>query len=138
MLQCVAVCCSVLQCVAVCCSVLQCVAACVSITSLLLCIYVVPLRRAGSKRVRNCNTLPRSTWLVGTPAILLFLCFVLFSQEVWFLVFGLLCRHTASNPITAEMHTSLVFGFFLSFFLSFSEGFLWFGRPKPIAGLSGW
>ena len=24
----------------------------------------------------------------------------------WFLVFGLLCRHTASNPITAEMHTS--------------------------------
>ena len=27
MLQCVAVCCSVLQCVAVCCSVLQCVAA---------------------------------------------------------------------------------------------------------------
>ena len=29
MLQCVAVCCSVLQCVAVCCSVLQCVAVCV-------------------------------------------------------------------------------------------------------------
>jgi len=28
MLQCVAVCCSVLQCVAVCCSVLQCVAVC--------------------------------------------------------------------------------------------------------------
>jgi len=26
----------------------------------------------------------------------------------WFLVFGLLCRHTASNPITAEMHTSSV------------------------------
>jgi len=26
----------------------------------------------------------------------------------WFLVFGLLCRHTASNPITAEMHTSTV------------------------------
>jgi len=24
----------------------------------------------------------------------------------WFLVFGLLCRHTASNPITAEMHRS--------------------------------
>jgi len=23
-----------------------------------------------------------------------------------FLVFGLLCRHTASNPITAEVHTS--------------------------------
>jgi len=21
----------------------------------------------------------------------------------WFLVFGLICRHTASNPITAEM-----------------------------------
>ena len=30
MLQCVAVCCSVLQCVAVCCSVLQCVAVCCS------------------------------------------------------------------------------------------------------------
>ena len=30
MLQCVAVCCSVLQCVAVCCSVLQCVAVCYS------------------------------------------------------------------------------------------------------------
>jgi len=24
----------------------------------------------------------------------------------WVLVFGLLCHHTASNPITAEMHTS--------------------------------
>jgi len=24
----------------------------------------------------------------------------------WFLGFGLLCRHTASNPITTEMHTS--------------------------------
>ena len=31
MLQCVAVCCSVLQCVAVCCSVLQCVAVCCSV-----------------------------------------------------------------------------------------------------------
>ena len=30
MMQCVAVCCSVLQCVAVCCSVLQCVAVCCS------------------------------------------------------------------------------------------------------------
>ena len=30
MLQCVAVCCSVMQCVAVCCSVLQCVAVCCS------------------------------------------------------------------------------------------------------------
>ena len=30
-LQCVAVCCSVLQCVAVCCSVLQCVAVCCSV-----------------------------------------------------------------------------------------------------------
>jgi len=30
-LQCVAVCCSVVQCVAVCCSVLQCVAACCSV-----------------------------------------------------------------------------------------------------------
>ena len=32
MLQCVAVCCSVLQCVAVCCSVLQCVAVCCSVS----------------------------------------------------------------------------------------------------------
>ena len=31
MLQCVALCCSVLQCVAVCCSVLQCVAVCCSV-----------------------------------------------------------------------------------------------------------
>ena len=31
MLQCVAVCCSVLQCIAVCCSVLQCVAVCCSV-----------------------------------------------------------------------------------------------------------
>ena len=31
MLQCVAVCCSVLQCAAVCCSVLQCVAVCCSV-----------------------------------------------------------------------------------------------------------
>jgi len=31
MLQCVAVCCSVLQCVAVCCSVLQCLAVCYSV-----------------------------------------------------------------------------------------------------------
>jgi len=31
LLQCVAVCCSVLQCVAVCCSVLQCVAVCCSV-----------------------------------------------------------------------------------------------------------
>jgi len=30
-LQCVAVCCSVVQCVAVCCSVLQCVAVCCSV-----------------------------------------------------------------------------------------------------------
>jgi len=28
------------------------------------------------------------------------------SNKVWFLVFGLLCRHTVSNPITAEIHTS--------------------------------
>jgi len=37
MLQCVAVCCSVLQCVAVCCSVLQCVAVC---RSVLQCVAV--------------------------------------------------------------------------------------------------
>jgi len=37
LLQCVAVCCSVLQCVAVCCSVLQCVAVCCSV--LLLYVY---------------------------------------------------------------------------------------------------
>jgi len=29
----------------------------------------------------------------------------------WFLVFGLLCRHTASNPLTSEMHTSGVHWF---------------------------
>jgi len=28
------------------------------------------------------------------------------TDEVWFLVVGLLCRHTASNSITTEMHTS--------------------------------
>ena len=38
MLQCVAVCCSVLQCVAVCCSVLQCVAVCCSV---LQCVAVI-------------------------------------------------------------------------------------------------
>jgi len=27
-------------------------------------------------------------------------------NAVFGLVFGFLCRHTASNPITAEMHTS--------------------------------
>ena len=37
MLQCIAVCCSVLQCVAVCCSVLQCVAVCCSV---LQCVVV--------------------------------------------------------------------------------------------------
>jgi len=26
--------------------------------------------------------------------------------DLWFLVFGLLRRNTASNPITAQMHTS--------------------------------
>jgi len=28
------------------------------------------------------------------------------SPSTWFLVFGLLCRHTASNSITTETHTS--------------------------------
>jgi len=41
MLQCVAVCCSVLQCVAVCCSVSQCVAVC---SSVLRCVAVWLLR----------------------------------------------------------------------------------------------
>ena len=27
-------------------------------------------------------------------------------EVLWFLGFGLLCRHTASNSITTEMHTS--------------------------------
>jgi len=44
MLQCVAVCCSVLQCVAVCCSVLQCAAVC---CSALQCVE----ERIGTKRV---------------------------------------------------------------------------------------
>jgi len=34
-------------------------------------------------------------------------------RTTWFLVFGLLCRHTASNPFTAEMHWT---GEFLGFF----------------------
>jgi len=40
-LQCVAVCCSMLQCVAVCCSVLQCVAVCCSV---LQCVAIELLR----------------------------------------------------------------------------------------------
>jgi len=36
-LQCVAVCCSVMQCVAVCCSVLQCVAVCYSALHFVWC-----------------------------------------------------------------------------------------------------
>ena len=39
MLQCVAVCCSVLQCVAVCCGVLQCVAVCCSVCIARECAY---------------------------------------------------------------------------------------------------
>jgi len=31
--------------------------------------------------------------------------FLSFTQEFWFLVFGLLCRHTARNSITTGMHT---------------------------------
>jgi len=30
------------------------------------------------------------------------------SPRHWFVVFGLLCHHTASNSITTEMHTSSV------------------------------
>jgi len=41
MLQCVAVCCSVLQCVAVCCSVLQCVAVCCSVLQCASCLCSV-------------------------------------------------------------------------------------------------
>jgi len=43
-LQCVAMCCSVLQCIAVCCSVLQCVAVCCSV---LQCIAVHPWLSGG-------------------------------------------------------------------------------------------
>ena len=41
MLQCVAVCCSVLQCVAVCCSVLQCGAVCCSVLQCVAVCYSV-------------------------------------------------------------------------------------------------
>ena len=43
------------------------------------------------------------------PPQLCFACLWWFWFWFWFcgfLVLGLLCRHTASNPITAEMHTS--------------------------------
>jgi len=70
-----------------------------------------------------------------------------FFSEEWFLVFGLLCHHTASNSITSETHTSG--NFFVLFIKStqlaclvhqertqmevqFFLFFLWFGRPKPI------
>ena len=53
MLQCVAVCCSVLQCAAVCCSVLQCVAVCCSVLqcvavccSVLQCVAVCCTKQA--------------------------------------------------------------------------------------------
>ena len=47
MLQCVAVCCSVVQCVAVCCSVLQCVAVCCSV---LQCVAVRRMRKETMRR----------------------------------------------------------------------------------------
>ena len=86
MLQCVAVCCSVLQCVAVCCSVLQCVAVCCSVSqcvavccSVLQCVVVCcsvyfqecareqdfDLQNRTSQKLVNINTLYSdwSSWL---------------------------------------------------------------------------
>ena len=56
MLQCVAVCCSVLQCVAVCCSALQCVAVCCSVLQCNVRVVVVWSHNhvTGWRRVIGC------------------------------------------------------------------------------------
>jgi len=144
--QCVAVCCSVLQCVAVCCSVLQRVAACCSVgqcgavccsvlqcvavyCSVLQCVAVRCSVVAANGTVLHCLAECSSLWMIGLVCVFFLPWFLVSRAFVWVLYEyknEFLCQNTGFCMSTKVWVQKCQISFY-SFFWTVSEYLSFFG-----------